>query len=245
MTIREMTESYRKAVGELYAASWKAGYKGLLPQELLDKIAPERWSGRSDFLDDGSFVALDGERVVAHCHARAATEPQLRGWGEIHTMYVHPDCWRSGYGAAVLGRAEDWLYGRGFDDVYLYVLDGNERAERFYGSQGYFPDGNTLCCELGGVIVTDNRYVKHFPRHTEYGEAELAIVESGAAAIADVLKNGDFKACDSLLLCLDFYLDPYYGKTLPEREKVIEVLRGYEKTAADSTLFAARELLEY
>ena len=242
MTVRRIKESDREAVCGLYTAAWKAGYKGLLPQEYLDELTPDKINC---IIDDGSFAVFDGERIAAHCHARAASEPEWRGWGEIHTMYTHPDYWRKGYGTAVFKRAEEWLYERGFDEVYLYVLEGNERAERFYKAQGFFPNGGTLCCEIGGVIVTDNRYTKFSPRHTEYGEAEISIAESGAAAIESVLKNGDLKQRGSLLFCLDRYFDPYYGRTLPEREKVVEVLRGYEKTAADSTLSAVRELLEY
>ena len=163
MIVRKMTESDCKAIGELYAAAWKEGYKGLIPQDHLDRITPEKFEVRSHvngFLDEGSFVAVEGERIVAHCHARAADEPKMRGWGEIHTLYTHPACWRRGYGTAVFKRAEQWLSEQGFKDVYLYVLDGNERAERFYKAQGYFPNMDTLCCDLGGVIVTDNRFVK-------------------------------------------------------------------------------------
>lgn len=244
-TVRGAVVTDLPAIGELYAAAWKAGYKGLLSQKYLDELTSDWYKDRPWFIDSGSFVVTAGERIVGHCHARAANEPEWRGWGEIHTLYVHPEYWRTGYGSAVFKRAEEWLYERGFDEVYLYVLEGNERAERFYRAQGFFPNGGTLCCEIGGVIVTDNRYTKYYPRHTEYGEAEISIAESGAAAIAELLKDGGFKARSSLLLCLDGYFDPYYGKTIPEREKVIEVLRGYEKTAADSTLFAVRELLEY
>ena len=242
MTVRRMVESDCKAIGELYTAAWKEGYKGLLPQKYLDELTPDKINR---VIDDGSFVVLDGERIAAHCHARAADEPEWRGWGEIHTMYTHPDYWRNGYGTAVFKRAEEWLYERGFNEVYLYVLEGNERAKRFYKAQGFFPNGGTLCCEIGGVIVTDNRYTKFYPRHIEYGEAEIFIAESGAEAIEVVLKNGDFKRRAGLLFCLVRYFDPYYKKMLPEREKVIEVLREYEKTAVDSTLFAVRELLEY
>lgn len=242
MTVRRMVESDGKEIGELYAAAWKEGYKGLLPQKYLDELTPDKIHR---VIDDGSFVVLDGERIAAHCHARTADEPEWRGWGEIHTMYTHPDYWRKGYGTAVFKRAEEWLYECGFDNVYLYVLEGNERAERFYKAQGFFPNGGTLCCEIAGTIVTDNRFTKYYPRFTKYGEAEKNIAESGAAAIENVLRNGDFNARSSLLLCLDWFLDPYYGKTLPESEKVFEILREYEKTAVDSTLFTVRELLEY
>lgn len=240
-----MTESDRKAVGELYAAAWKEGYKGLLPRVFLDEIVPERWSDRNVFLDDGSFVALDGDKIAAHCHARPASEADWRGWGEIHTMYTHPDYWRQGYGTAVFRQAEKWLYEQGFDEVYLFVLEGNSRAECFYKSQGFFPNGGTLCCEIGGAVVTDNRFTKYSSRFTSYGERERITAEGGAASIENVLKNGQFNDRASLLLCLDGYLDPYYGKALPEREAVVKVLEEYEKTAIDSTVFSVRELLEY
>ncbi len=158
MQIRRMTESDRAELNELYLASWKAGYKGLLPQDFLDELTAERWEGK--FLDEGSFVVVKDGKIVAHCHARAADEPKMRGWGEIHTMYTHPDYWERGYGSAVFEQAEKWLSEIGFDDVYLYVLEGNERAKRFYNAHGYLPNGDTLCCDIGGVIVTDYRYVK-------------------------------------------------------------------------------------
>lgn len=242
MTIRNMLGSDVPHVKELYAAAWKEGYKGLLPQKYLDELTPEKMKA---IIDEGSFVALDGDTIAAHCHARLASEPEWRGWGEIHTMYTHPDYWRQGFGTAVFQYAEKWLYEQGFDEVYLFVLEGNSRAESFYKSQDFFPNGGTICCEIGGVVVTDNRFTKYSSRFTSYGEREKIIAEGGAAAIENVLKNGQFSDRASLLLCLDGYLDPYYGKALPEREAVINVLREYEKTTADSTLFAVRELLEY
>ena len=74
MKIRRMTESDLREVGALYTAAWKKGYKGMLPQDFLDGIEPERWSGRIDFLDEGSFVIIDGEQIAAHVHARPAAE---------------------------------------------------------------------------------------------------------------------------------------------------------------------------
>ena len=172
MTVRRMTESDCKAIGELYAAAWKEGYKELIPQELLNRITPEMFEVRSrvnGFLDEGSFVAVEDGRIVAHCYARAADEPKMHGWGEIHTLYTHPEFWQLGYGTAVFKRAEEWLHEQGFNDVYLYVLEGNERAERFYKAQGYFPNLDTLCCDLGGgVIVTDNRYVKRLTVNNKF-----------------------------------------------------------------------------
>lgn len=158
MIIRRITESDLAELGELYLASWRAGYKGLLPKKFLDELTAERWTEK--LLGEGSFAAVEGGKIVAHCLAHPSNEPQMLGWGEIHTLYTHPDFWGRGYGSAVFEQAEKWLREQGFDRAYLYVLEGNERAERFYKAHGYLPNGDTLCCDIGGVIVTDYRYVK-------------------------------------------------------------------------------------
>lgn len=50
---------------------------------------------------------------------------------------------------------------------------------------------------------------------TVYYEARhKAIVEGGVEGIAAVLRGDDEAEKASLLLCLDYYLDPYYGCTL-------------------------------
>lgn len=247
MTIRRMTEKDCNAVGKLYAASWTEGYKGLLPQGLLDLVEPDKFEEHfhnNGFLTDGSFVVTDDGNIVAHCHARAANEPGMRGWGEIHTLYVHPEYWGYGYGTSLLQHAQKWLFDSGFDDFFLYVLENNTHSSNFYRANGFSPNLDTLCCDIADYIVTFNRFTKHSPRYRTYGDEEIAIVESGAAAIAEALKNGDQKRRIGVLFCLDWFLDPVYGKILPQRERVYDVLLEYERTANDSTLFDVRNLLE-
>ncbi len=160
MKIRKMTENDLREVGALYTAAWKKGYKGILPQDFLDGIEPERWSGRIDFLDEGSFVIIDGEQIAAHVHARPAAEENMSGWGEIHTMYALPQFWGTGCAGELFDYAVDWLNKQGFERIYLYVLNGNERAARFYRKHGFAPTEDTLDCEVGGMTVTDTRYIK-------------------------------------------------------------------------------------
>lgn len=160
MIIRRMTEDDLAEIGVLYSESWKAGYKGLLPQDYLDKTVPERWTDRNVFLDNGSFVILDGERIAAHVHVRPAAEEKMSGWGEIHTMYALPQFWGTGCAGELFDYAVNQLHERGFDRIYLYVLEGNERAARFYRKHGFTPTDDTVKCEVGGVTVTDIRYIK-------------------------------------------------------------------------------------
>lgn len=162
MLIRRMTMDDLREVDALYVASWKEGYKGLLPQDFLDGLTSKivDRSPKSYFFDEGSFVILDGERIAAHVHARPAAEEKMIGWGEIHTMYALPQFWGTGIAGALFDYAVNRLRERGFDKICLYVLEGNERAARFYKKHGFTPTADTLDCEVGGVTVTDIRYTK-------------------------------------------------------------------------------------
>lgn len=143
---------------ELYLASWKEGYKGLLPQKFLDELNGERWRGK--FIGEaGSFVLTENGRIIAHCNARPAEDIAKQGWGEIHTMYVHPDYWRKGYGSILFSHAVNWLREQGFDNIYLWVLTGNKRGVAFYKKQGFAKTADTLQCEVGGTTVTDIRFI--------------------------------------------------------------------------------------
>lgn len=157
-----MTEGDLREVDALYVQAWKVGYKGLLPQEFLDGLTSKivDRSPKSYFFDEGSFVILDGERIAAHCHARPAAEDKMSGWGEIHTMYALPEYWGKGFAGELLEYAVERLHERGFAGVYLYILKGNERAARFYQKHGFTPTADTIQCTVGGVIVTDIRYIK-------------------------------------------------------------------------------------
>lgn len=162
MLIRRMTEDDLCEVDALYVAAWKVGYKGLLPHDFLGSLTSKivDRSPKSYFFDEGSFVIFDGERIAAHVHARPAAEEKMRGWGEIHTMYALPQFWGMGHAGELFDYAVDWLHVQGFDKVYLYVLEGNERAARFYKKHGFTPTDDTLDCEVGGTTVTDIRYTK-------------------------------------------------------------------------------------
>ena len=61
---------------------------------------------------------------------------------------------------------------------------------------------------------------------TVYYEAKhKAIAEGGIEGIAAVLRGDDEVEKASLLLCLDYYLDPYYGCTLAHESEIFILLQ--------------------
>lgn len=159
MKIRRMLRKDEAEVGRLYAKSWQAGYKGLLPQDYLDGLGEWRWDSKFTGLP-GCFVITHGDIIVGHSCARAAADEAMSGWGEVWTLYVLPEYWGKGFGKALLQNSVDWLMEQGYERVYLWALETNTRARRFYEKQGFRENGDTMRCEIGGTIVTDIRYIK-------------------------------------------------------------------------------------
>jgi ribosomal protein S18 acetylase RimI-like enzyme len=91
----------------------------------------------------------------------AGVGPALEGSddGELYTIYLHPSRWGTGIGRALMRRAEEALRASGFQSAILYVLEGNERAERFYRAAGWGEDGSKVD-QFQGATVTEVRYRK-------------------------------------------------------------------------------------
>jgi GNAT superfamily N-acetyltransferase len=78
--------------------------------------------------------------------------------GELCALYVDPDCWGRGVGAALVSAARARLFDRGFRFAILWVMVGNARAERFYRIDRWAPDGLRRTDSVWGVPVDEVRY---------------------------------------------------------------------------------------
>ena len=58
-----------------------------------------------------------------------------------------------------------------------------------------------------------------------YDDSHRRIAEGGIEGIAAVLQGDDEAEKASLLLCLDYYLDPYYGCTLAHESEIFALLQ--------------------
>ena len=61
-------------------------------------------------------------------------------------------------------------------------------------------------------------------RFVSYSNEEMNIVEGGILEIQSVLMGSDAEKKRRLLLCLDRYMDPYYGYHLPFQEELTKLL---------------------
>ena len=165
MNIVSITPALASAASHLYATAWKAAYRGMIPQEYLDQLSPERWTpllGQSS-PDQQDFLLLENGQPAAVSSICAARDPSMQGWGEIISLYVHPDRFRRGYGRALLQHDLRQLAGMGFSRVYLWVLEENLRAQSFYRAMGLSPDGGRSLLTIGGAEIPELRFVRTVP----------------------------------------------------------------------------------
>ena len=82
------------------------------------------------------------------------------GYGEVRSLYIHPDHMRRGYGKALLLAAELTLRIRGFSHSSLYVLEQNLNARAFYEKNGYVWDGTVASYTILDQPLAELRYTK-------------------------------------------------------------------------------------
>ena len=155
MCIRRAEQSDAKGIAAVLIAAWQTAYLGLFPQEALNRLSPEdaerRWLERIARPWGHIFVAEQEGHIVGFmaCGKSPDEDIDRDKVGELYVLYVHPDKWRQGYGAALLGQATECLREDGFEEMSLWVLRGNERAIRFYEAAGFEADGASKVKQRG------------------------------------------------------------------------------------------------
>lgn len=160
--VRWATVDDAEALAEVHVSSWRTAYAGIFPDRFLDgldRAQRSRWWRR--FIEGGGRVHVsESDGVVGYCHAGDSSD---EGWGEIFSIYVHPDHWGKGHGHDLIEAAESRLADLGHGRALLWVLEANDRGRRFYERQGWTVGRPIRVEEIGGVQVTELRYEKALP----------------------------------------------------------------------------------
>ncbi|MEB3179933.1 MAG: GNAT family N-acetyltransferase [Nostocaceae cyanobacterium] len=159
----EITDS--DGIAEVHVQSWKATYRGLIPDFILDTLSIERrrtlWENIIS-VDKTSTLVLQLNGMIAGFVNFGSTRdsdknPEISA--EITAIYLSPYCWRQGLGRKLCEVAIAHIAPLGFQEVTLWVLDGNERAIRFYQHMGFYPDGSKKLDQGKELPLNEVRYV--------------------------------------------------------------------------------------
>ena len=163
MILRPAESADAMSVARVHVRSWQAAYRNLLPNEYLDELRPEDRAQRYDFASTDpqqpqTIVAVEAGLIRGFATTAPSRDSDLVDYGELYALYVDPDSWGCGIGAALVSAARNRLAERGFANALLWVLTGNVRADRFYRIDQWAPDGLQRTETMWGVTVNEIRY---------------------------------------------------------------------------------------
>ncbi|WP_439663087.1 GNAT family N-acetyltransferase [Lentzea sp. HUAS TT2] len=153
MTVRPATVADAPAVASVHVQTWRAAYRGLVPDSVLDELSV---SARTSMWErsiprGGVWVGLVDDVVAGFVAVGPSREPDAAF--ELYAIYVLPSAWGTSLGyelaRAALGDEQD---------VVLWVFDENPRARRFYERLGFRADGTVKTETVGGAELKEIRY---------------------------------------------------------------------------------------
>lgn len=140
VTLRAAGVGDADAVGALHAASWRAFYRGAYADAYLDgDLVGERrgvWRSRlADPVGTVTVLAEDAGALVGFVHVVVDDDPR---WGSlVDNLHVAGGRRHAGVGTALHAAAVTEVLRRAaMPRLYLWVLEQNVAAQRFYRARG-------------------------------------------------------------------------------------------------------------
>jgi ribosomal protein S18 acetylase RimI-like enzyme len=143
MRVREATRTDAAAIARLHLDNWRAAYRGIVPDDLLDAITEEsRRRHWDDVLAEpgGTEFVYVAEDADGHLLGIASGGPELGGdphyHGELYVLHVRPEAQGRGVGRALMRAVAARLAEGGITTLLVWMLHENHPARRFYVALG-------------------------------------------------------------------------------------------------------------
>jgi ribosomal protein S18 acetylase RimI-like enzyme len=165
-TVRGAAAKDLAEIAELHAASWRVAYRGILPDAFLDGALIEdrmaRWSGTLERMapSDRLLIAESDGALLGFVAAWTSEALGCEGGFDlyINNLHVRPELRGQKLGEHLMRTLARTLADTGEVRAYLWLLDGNEPAHRFYRRLGG-RDGDHRLAAMAGTTVGETRMV--------------------------------------------------------------------------------------
>lgn len=139
MKIREANIADVDGIAYVHVNSWKTTYKGLVPDDFLDKLSVDRrkkqWA-QSIESSQVIFVAEDMDgKIVGFASGGACRESELSYDGELYAIYILKENQGNGIGKGLIKSIADQLSQKQHKSMMAWALEGNP-AIQFYEKLG-------------------------------------------------------------------------------------------------------------
>lgn len=163
MRFREATASDAPAIAALHAESWRTHYRGAYRDEYLDgDVFEDRqrvWNERLSRPAPNQFVVLafEDDDLIGFACVYGGHDPT---WGSLlDNIHVQPGHQHRGVGARLIAEVAAWCRANyAACGLYLWVLEQNRQAQRFYQRFGASDQGGEISQPPGGGQIHGRRY---------------------------------------------------------------------------------------
>ena len=151
-------ESDSEIRGKAYVhwKSWQDTYSGLIDQDYLDKHTIEKCTDIAFRWPNNLLVAKEQDKVIGFVGYGVCRDDPLTG--EIFALYILKEYFDMKVGYALMCAALEKL--SNYRKIYVWVLEGNHRAIKFYERCGFRFEGIKKQSKLG-TENTEIRMVLH------------------------------------------------------------------------------------
>ena len=160
-TVRKAEIKDAVALGHVQVTSWRSAFRGIASDGYLDNASEEHQTEdwKRILVDNGQivFVAEVENTLVGFAWSCREKNPDFEWDAEISSIHVLPEYKRLGIGKALMSASAQELRERGCKSAYLWVLEDNHSAIKFYATIGGKP-GASRGFDFGGNYVYEMIY---------------------------------------------------------------------------------------
>lgn len=143
LRVREAMQADVAAIARLHLGNWRAAYRGIVPDDLLDAITEESRRQHWDRVlakRDGTEFVYVAEDEDGRLLGIASGGPEVGGdphyHGELYVLHVRPDAQGRGVGRALMRAVARRLAAADITTLLVWMLRENHPARRFYAALG-------------------------------------------------------------------------------------------------------------
>ena len=145
-------------VAYIHVNSWKAAYKGIVPDEYLNGLSVEKSAQKfkeikAKGIAHHYLMYVDKRPSGVLVYSKSFDEDTDEGTADIGAIYFLPEYWGKGLGTKLMDFGISEIKKAGYNAVTLWVLEQNIRARKFYEKKGFVFDGTKEEINIGKPLV--------------------------------------------------------------------------------------------
>ncbi len=138
MEIRLLVEKEIDEMTELYVKSWRATYKGIIPDKILDTITVEKfnkiWKEYITKENNGIFGAFENDVFLGF--GAFTPDEEMEDTLYLDSLHIKDGYKGKGVGTKIINHLKEYAREKEYKGVSVSIMSGNDRARNLYTKLG-------------------------------------------------------------------------------------------------------------